>query len=119
MEKLEKDFTLKTEKLNLDEEFGGALWGLAGDVWLNDGSVNVVKKELKGNNNMTVTMGCVVTTILDKYIENWKLKNLSPKNQEFVNLIVNNWRWEWVSEMYSNNENWCREKVKNILDNIR
>lgn len=115
MEKLQE-----TESLDLTESFWAELAWLASLLWNNEWVAKIAAKELQENEDyMTVTSACVMTTNMDSILDkDEKFKQLSKVDKKNLSLIVNNWRWERLSEKYNSNENGCRKWIKSLIENI-
>lgn len=112
------------EQFESTENLSDMLWELswlAKEIWSNEGTLGVVKKELDANpDHMTDTTACVWTSSLDKvYANKKKFNKLSPENKDTLELIVNNRRGEVLAENYNQDYNNCRQKVRYLVDAVQ
>ena len=105
--------TIESENNVLDKikwAFKWLIWNVAETVNAKKASHFVdaaIKKE-----KMTNTDACFLCALLDKT----NLNLLTAENKELAMLIVNNWRWEWIEEMYNSGEK--KKEVKNLFENL-
>lgn len=108
-----KTFESVDNSLDMSEfqsEFKWLLWDVAknADVKQTNHFVDsTVKKE-----KITNTDACFLCALLDKA----NINLLSSENQNLARLIVNNWRWEWIEEMYNSGSK--KAEIKNLFENL-
>ena len=113
---LQKSETQKNEILDnmidvteFQSEMKWLAWNVAEHVDKNQAKSFI--KGLKGKKFLTNIDACFVCALLD----NININSLSTKNKELANEIVNNWRWEWIEEMYNS---WDKQKISGLFENI-
>ena len=117
MENFEKQFDSKEA---LDNRLNWWLADLAADVWLNEWVAKVAVEELNQVGRMSNTIGCVLTSFLDKvYANKKKFNQLSQKNKKTLELIVNNRRGDVLPKKYNLDENNCKQGVRDLMVDIQ
>lgn len=112
-----KTFESVDNSLDMSEfqsEFKWLLWDVAknADVKQTNHFVdNAVKKE-----KLTNTDACFLCSTIDKMLDSGNINMLSPENRALAMLIANNWRWEWLEEMYNSGSK--KAEIKNLFENL-
>lgn len=102
---------------NIDEleSTKAELLGLTTSIWSNEWALETVSAELKEKGKLTLTMACTLIVSMDKiYEDKSKFNQMPKKDQEFLELSVNNWRWERLSE----NSSKYKKQIKSQIELI-
>lgn len=100
---------------NIDEleSTKAELLGLTASIWANEWALEAAQAELKEKGKLTLTMACTLIVSMDKiYEDKSKFNQMPKKDQDFLELCVNNWRGERLSE----NSSKYKKQIKSQIE---